>query len=71
MGSEHAIDILAQLVDDFDPFDYEQGLCYWCDGGWERVPGPRGGKGSVKHTGKHEWDCPFGRAKRLLESVRG
>lgn len=39
------------------PFGYEHGLCYWCEGGWEDVPGPRGG---TKYTGAHRDGCAYG-----------
>jgi hypothetical protein len=57
-----AIRRAARLVKDFDPFDYEQGLCYWCQGGWEDVLGPRGGKPKAVHTGKHKPGCAFAEA---------
>jgi hypothetical protein len=57
---------LAALVADFDPFDYEQGLCYWCEGGWEIVTGPRGGNAKNVHTGAHKPKCPFAMAKEVL-----
>ena len=51
--------------------DYEQGYCIACNEGWERVPGPRGGKGELKHTNRHADDCPFVAARAALESSGG
>ena len=62
-------EITRQLVRGFDPFDYEQGKCYWCEGGWEQVPGPRGGKGRYEHTGSHRDGCPFEEARAALWSL--
>jgi hypothetical protein len=56
-------------VTDLDPFDYEQGECHWCKGGWELVPGPRGGKGKYQHTGKHFDNCAFKAAKELANAI--
>ena len=61
--------LLERLVA-INPFDYEQGLCIWCGEGWEQVPGPRGGKGEYKHTGKHAESCPFAEAERVVEEEK-
>jgi hypothetical protein len=59
------ISVIERLVA-LDPFDYEQGLCYWCGGGWEDLPGPRGGKPRLTKTGKHKDDCPYAEGRRLV-----
>lgn len=64
------LEVLRALIKDFEPFDYEQGLCYWCGGGWEQVPGPRGGVGKLTHTGTHKPDCPFAAAEALVRASK-
>ena len=48
------LDLLRRLVAIPEgPFDYEQGLCYWCDGGWT------GEDRKAKPTGEHRSDCAY------------
>lgn len=66
------MDLLRRLIEELpeesvwpDP----QGMCIWCDGGWEWVPGPRGGKAKHTYTQQHKEGCPYAEAREALNDL--
>lgn len=52
-----------------DVRDYEQGLCMFCQHGYDVVPGPRGGtKGDRPREPAHDMACPYATIKWWVDS---
>lgn len=56
----------APFVKEDWPFDNVQGLCFFCEGGWQDVPGPRGGRAKHVWTGAHVDGCAWETARAYL-----
>lgn len=63
---EEAARPIAELSED-NVRDYEQGLCFFCGGGREIIPGPRGGvTGERRHRPVHEPTCSYVALRAVL-----